>query len=68
VYKYKGIDYNTCDMYFSIHAPDLKPQDLRRQETEISDILFLKPEEIDFSQFAFPSTVKAVKTYLNILD
>ena len=68
VYKYKGIDYNTCDMYFSIHAPNLKPEDLRRQEAEISDILFLKPEEIDFSQFAFPSTVKAVKTYLNILD
>jgi len=68
VYKYKGIDYNTCDMYFSIRAPGLKPEDLRRQETEIADILFLKPDEIDFSRFAFPSTVKAVKTYLNILD
>jgi ADP-ribose pyrophosphatase YjhB (NUDIX family) len=68
VYHYKDIDYNTCDMYFSIRAPGLKPEDLCRQESEIADILFLKPEEIDFSRFAFPSTVKAVKTYLNILD
>jgi len=68
VYHYKGINYNTCDMYFLIRAPGLKPEHLRRQESEIADILFLKPKEIDFSEFAFPSTVKAVKTYLNILD
>jgi len=68
VYKYKGIDYNTCDMYFSLRVQGLKPENLHRQESEIADILFLKPEEIDFSQFAFPSTVKAVKTYLDILD
>jgi len=68
VYCYKGINYNTCDMYFSVRAPGLKPEDLRREKAEISNIRFLKPEEIDFSEFAFPSTVKAVKTYLNILD
>jgi len=68
VYKYKGVNYNTCDMYFSIRAPGLKPEDLCREKAEISDILFLTPKEIDFSQFAFPSTVKAVKTFLNILD
>jgi ADP-ribose pyrophosphatase YjhB (NUDIX family) len=68
VYKYKGINYNTCDMYFLVRAPYLKPEDLRLEKAEIADIRFLKPEEIDFSMFAFPSTVKAVKTYLNILD
>jgi ADP-ribose pyrophosphatase YjhB (NUDIX family) len=68
LYLYKGINYNTCDMYFSVRAPGLKSEDLCREKAEISEIRFLKPAEIDFSQFAFPSTVKAVKTYLNILD
>jgi len=68
VYEYKGIKYNTCDMYFSVSAPDLKPEDLRLEQTEVSAVRFLKPEEIDFSQFAFESTRRAVKTYLGILD
>jgi NAD+ diphosphatase len=66
VYKYKGIDYNTCDMYFSISAPGLTRDDLILQRGEIADVLFLKPEQIDFNQFAFESTKRAVKTYLNI--
>ncbi|MCL2185302.1 MAG: NUDIX domain-containing protein [Treponema sp.] len=66
VYKYKGIDYNTCDMYFSVIAPNLKPEDLYLEKAEVSEVRFLKPEEIDFSEFAFPSTIKAVKTFLNI--
>jgi NAD+ diphosphatase len=67
VYKYKGIDYNTCDMYFSISAPNLTREALRLQEGEIADVLFLKPEQIDFAKFAFESTRRAVKTYLGII-
>jgi len=66
VYHYKGINYNTCDMYFHISAPGLKPEDLRLEKSEIAGVLFLKPEDIDFSTFAFQSTVKAVKTYLEL--
>jgi len=66
VYEYKGINYNTCDMYFSVRAPGLKPEDLRLEEGEISGVRFLKPDEIDFDQIAFPSTVNAVKKYLTI--
>jgi ADP-ribose pyrophosphatase YjhB (NUDIX family) len=68
VYKYKNIDYNTCDMYFTVSAPGLKPEDLKLEASEIAGVRFLKPEEIDFSRFAFPSTVKAVKSYLDNLD
>jgi len=64
VYEYKGIKYNTCDMYFLAAAPGLKPEDLRHEKAEISGVRFLSPDEIDFAQFAFPSTVKAVKKYL----
>jgi len=68
VYEYKGINYNTCDMYFYVQAPGLRPEDLHPEPGEIAGIVFLKPEEIDYSQFAFPSTVRAVKFYLNNLD
>ena len=68
VYEYKGIKYNTCDMYFSISAPGLKPEDLRLEQAEISGVLFLRPDEIDYSRFAFESTRRAVKSYLHILD
>jgi len=64
VYEYKSIKYNTCDIYFSVLAPGLKLEDLHLEQAEVSAALFLKPEEIDFSQFAFSSTLKAVKTYL----
>jgi 8-oxo-dGTP pyrophosphatase MutT (NUDIX family) len=68
VYEYKNIKYNTCDMYFSISAAGLMPKDLRLEQAEISGALFLKPEEIDYSRFAFESTRRAVKSYLHILD
>jgi 8-oxo-dGTP pyrophosphatase MutT (NUDIX family) len=64
VYEYKSIKYNTCDMYFSVIAPGLTPGDMNPEKSEIADVLFLSPNEIDFSKFAFPSTVRAVKTYL----
>ena len=66
VYEYKSIKYNTCDMYFSVKAPGLKLKDLTMEKAEIAEIRFLKPDEIDFSEFAFESTRQAVKTYLNL--
>ena len=68
IYEYKGIKYNTCDMYFTVTAPGLKPKDFVLEKDEIQAVFFLKPKEIDFSKLAFPSTVKAVKSYLGILD
>jgi len=67
IYEYKGIKYNTCDMYFTVTAPGLKPEDFILEKDEIQAVLFLKPEEIDFSTLAFPSTVNAVKKYLELI-
>ena len=64
VYPYKGIIYNTCDMYFTVSAPGLTPQDLRLEQAEITGVCFLKPEEIDYGKLAFESTKRAVKAYL----
>ena len=68
VYPYKGIKYNTCDMYFTIRAPGLTQKDLQLEQAEISEVRFLKSDEIDLEQFAFESTKKAVKTYFANLD
>jgi len=66
VYSYKGINYNTCDLFFSASAPYLTPQDLHLEQTEIVKVCFLKPQEIDFSKFAFNSTIRAAKVYLGL--
>jgi NADH pyrophosphatase NudC (nudix superfamily) len=68
VYFFKGVNYNTCDLYFFISAPGLKRKDFHPDPDEIADVLFLKPEEIDLSCFAFESTKKAVKTYLDNMN
>ena len=66
IYEYKGISYNTCDMYFHVCAPGLMRENLHLEESEIAGALFLKPHEVDFSQFAFQSTIKAVKKYFKM--
>jgi 8-oxo-dGTP pyrophosphatase MutT (NUDIX family) len=63
-YLYKDVNYYTCDMFFSVSAPALVLSDLRLEESEIAAVRLLLPEEIDYSQFAFNSTKRAVKVYL----
>jgi ADP-ribose pyrophosphatase YjhB (NUDIX family) len=63
VYPYKGIPYNTCDLYFTLTAPGLRLEALCPEQAEIAEIRFLKPDEIDYSEFAFESTRRAVKVY-----
>jgi len=64
IYQYKGFDYNTCDMYFTVQAPNLKPEHLNPEKDEVTAIRFLTANEIDLTDFAFSSTRKAVETYL----
>jgi len=66
VYPYKGFDYNTCDVYFRLSAPGLRVDDLRPRQGEIAAIRLLKPEEIDFDEFAFESTRRAIRAYLSL--
>jgi len=63
-YPYKNIIYNTCDMYFYLSAPGLRESDLTLEKAEITEVRFLKPEEIDMEDIAFDSTRKAVQAYL----
>jgi len=67
VYPYKNINYHTCDLYFYLRAPGLREQDLRLEQAEIAGCRFLKPQEIDFNEFAFDSTRRAVQAYLTYI-
>jgi hypothetical protein len=53
-------------MYFTVSVPGLKPEDLKLEKAEIAGVRFLRPEEINFDEFAFGSTKRAVKAYLGI--
>ena len=64
VYPYKGIIYNTCDLFFSITAPDLTEADLTLDRGENREVRFIRPENIDLSELAFDSTRRAVEAYL----
>ena len=66
VYPYQNINYNTCDLYFYLRAPNLREQDLRLEQAEITAVRFLKPEDINYNEIAFDSTRRAVQTYLAI--
>ena len=64
VYPYRGINYNTCDLFFSLSAPGLREQDLRIERAEISAVRLLRPQDIDFDEIAFDSVRRAVRAYL----
>jgi ADP-ribose pyrophosphatase YjhB (NUDIX family) len=68
VYPYKNIDYNTCDIYFRLHAPGLREQALVIEQAEITAVHFIKPEDINFGEIAFESTRRAVQAYLKIIS
>jgi ADP-ribose pyrophosphatase YjhB (NUDIX family) len=66
IYFFKGINYNTCDLYFYVNAPGLEKKDLQLERAEITEALFLRSDEIDLEQLAFESTKRAIRTYLEL--
>jgi len=63
IYPYKNIVYNTCDMFFTLSAPDLTEKDLRLEADEIAAARFIRPEDINLDDLAFDSTKRAMKAY-----
>ena len=63
LYPYKGIDYNTCDIFFTVSVPGLSEKDLTPEAGEIAAIRFVKPDEIDNNDLAFDSTRRAIKAF-----
>ncbi|GHT67363.1 DNA mismatch repair protein MutT [Spirochaetia bacterium] len=68
VYPYKNIVYNTCDLFFTIDAPDLNEADLKLEAVEIAGVKFVKPADINPDDLAFDSTRRAIRVYLELLQ
>jgi 8-oxo-dGTP pyrophosphatase MutT (NUDIX family) len=66
IYPYRDTVYHTCDMFFTLEAPDLTEQDLRLEAGEIGGLRFLRPAEIRMEDLAFDSTRRALGAYLEI--
>jgi len=62
-YLYKNIPYNTCDVYFTVSAPGLLEKDLKAEADEITEIRFLRPDEIKADDMAFDSTRRAIEAF-----
>ena len=63
-YPYKNIDYNTCDLFFTVSAPGLTEKDLRPEAGEVSGVRFMRAEEINPDDIAFDSTRRAIRAFL----
>jgi ADP-ribose pyrophosphatase YjhB (NUDIX family) len=63
VYPYKGIVYNTCDLFFTVQAPGLSEKDLHPAQGEVAGIRFLKPGDVKGEDLAFDSTRRAISAF-----
>jgi ADP-ribose pyrophosphatase YjhB (NUDIX family) len=66
LYPYRGITYNTCDLFFTLDAPGLREGDLRLQAGEIGGVRFIRPEDLKLEELAFDSTRRALRAWLEI--
>ena len=60
-YDYKGLRYATMDLGFVCEVKDLSAA--RASESEVSEILLVRPQEIDVTRFAFTSVGRIVECY-----
>ena len=67
IYPYKNIVYNTCDIFFTISAPDLTENDLHLEAKEIAAARFMRPADINPDDLAFDSTRRAIKAFREFL-
>jgi ADP-ribose pyrophosphatase YjhB (NUDIX family) len=66
VYHYRDIPYNTCDLFFTLDAPELTEQDLRPEAEEIGGLRFVEPRSVRPEDLAFDSTRRAIAAYLHL--
>lgn len=62
IYHYKGIDYNTLDIFFEYNLKEKFEVEL--ELSEVSEIVWLKKSEINFEDIAFESQKRFLKNFL----
>lgn len=61
VYHYKGINYNTLDIFFEYSVED--KFEVTLEHSEVSDVVWLKVSEINLNEIAFDSQKKFFAKY-----
>ena len=64
IYSYRGISYNTCDLFFTTQAPKLRIEDLKLDKEENLEARFVDPRLVHPDDLAFDSTKKAIEAYI----
>jgi len=62
VYLYKNIPYNTIDLFFKYEVSE--KFEVKLDRSEVSEIIWIKKEDIDLEEIAFDSQRKFLKKYL----
>ena len=60
-YEYMGVHYATMDLGFVCAVKDINA--VQTSKSEVQELLFVRPQEIDTAQFAFVSVGKVVQRY-----
>lgn len=63
LYKYKGIEYSTCDIFYTTQVENI---DFKIDDSEIAGIVWRALDELDSKEFAFLSMKEAIKALKNI--
>ena len=62
-YEFRGVLYNTCDLFFYARVPALDPGILTLQPAEAAGVRWLAPEDIPGDAIAFGSTREALRVF-----
>lgn len=62
-YEYRGVVYNTCDLFFVVSAPGLTERDLAVDPGESSGVAIVPAERVRPEELAFESTRRAIAAY-----
>ena len=63
IYHYKGIDYNTLDLFFEYRVEEKFSVNL--EKSEIAETIWVKKENIQLEDIAFPSQRLFFERFLN---
>jgi ADP-ribose pyrophosphatase YjhB (NUDIX family) len=63
-YVYRGMLYNSCDIYFYTHVDTIDVDKLTLDLTEVSAVEIVPIKEVDIRQFAFEANREAFKQLL----
>jgi ADP-ribose pyrophosphatase YjhB (NUDIX family) len=67
VYPYRGIVYNTCDLFFTVTAPGFRREDCALEAAEIAGLRLVRPGDVDLADLAFDSTRRAMRAYWDFI-